>query len=186
MWQYSSSGRVNGLSGNIDINYIFEPKTTSSAPASTSAPKPSTSSTSSASKPATTSSAPKFTAYTAKTTTAVNYRTGPGTNYKKKGTYKKGKSLKVVGISGKWAKVSTGYYVYLKYLKKTTTTATSSKYPYSAKTTTSVNYRSGPGTNYKKKGTYKKGTKVKIKSEKNGWGLMSNGYYVYLKYVKKI
>ena len=170
MWQYSSSGKVNGLSGNIDINYVFEPKSSTSS---------SSSSSSSAASSKTTTS--KFVSYKAKTTSAVNYRTGPGTNYKKKGTYKKGTTITVVGLSGSWAKLSNGYYVYLKYLKKVTSSV---KYPYTAKTTTTVNYRTGPGTNYKVKGQYKKGVKVTIKSAKNGWGRMSNGYYIKLKYVK--
>lgn len=161
MWQYSSSGKVNGLSKSVDINYIFEPKNVQAA--------------------STTQSA--FQAYKARTTTEVNYRTGPGTKYKVKGTYKKGVSIKVVGLSGKWAKLSNGYYVYLKYIAKASAASTV-KYPYSAKTTTKVNYRSGAGTKYKVKGTYQKGVKVTIKSVKNGWGLMSNGYYIYLKYVK--
>ena len=168
MWQYSSSGVVNGLSKKVDINYIFEPKTASTA-ASTTAATP--------------QKAAAFTAYAAKTKTELNYRSGPGTNYKVKGTYKKGAKIKVVGTSGKWAKLSNGYYVYLKYIAKTTAAKTV-KYPYTAKTTTKVNYRSGAGTNYKIKGTYKKGTKVTIKSSKNGWGLMSNGYYIYLKFTK--
>ena len=177
MWQYSSSGKVNGLSGNVDINYIFEPKAAAPAPApKTTSPKASAPAASTAAK------APAFTAYKAKTTSAVNYRTGPGTNYKIKGTYKKGKTIKVVALSGKWSKLNNGYYVCSKYLKKTS--SSSVKYPYKGKTTTSVNYRSGAGTNYKVKGTYKKGTKVTIKSVKNGWGLMSNGYYIYMKYVK--
>ena len=182
MWQYSSSGKVNGLSGSIDINYIFEPKKASSTPAvstpASNAPKTAASASTAASK---------FTAYAAKTTTSVNYRTGPGTNYKVKGVYKKGKAITVVGLSGKWAKLSNGYYVYLKYIKNVGAASTSSsvKCPYTAKTTTSVNYRSGPSTKYKVKGTYAKGVKVTIKSVKNGWGKMSNGYYIYLKYVKK-
>ncbi|MBQ3322922.1 MAG: hypothetical protein IJH05_08785 [Firmicutes bacterium] len=174
MWQYSSSGKVNGLSGNIDINYVFEPKTGSVPAVSTPA----------SNAPKTATSASSFKAYTAKTTDAINYRTGPGTNYKSKGVYKKGTSIKVVGLSGQWAKLSNGYYVYLKYIKKVAAVS-SVKYPYTAKTTTSVNYRTGPSTKYKVKGTYKKGVKVTIKSVKNGWGKMSNGYYIYLKFVKK-
>ena len=172
MWQYSSSGKVNGLKGNIDINYIFEPK--AAAPAV---------STPAAKAPVTATSA--FVSYSAKTKAALKYRTGPGTNYKVKGIYKKGASIKVVGVSGSWAKLSNGYYVSSKYITKvSSSSSTSVKYPRSVKTTTVVNYRSGPGTNYKIKGKYKKGVKVTIKSVKNGWGKMSNGYYIYLKFVK--
>ncbi len=172
MWQYSSSGKVNGLKGNIDINYIFEPK--AAAPAV---------STPAAKAPVTATSA--FVSYSAKTKSALKYRTGPGTNYKVKGIYKKGATIKVVGKSGSWVKLSNGYYVSSKYITKvSSSSSTSVKYPRSVKTTTVVNYRSGPGTNYKIKGKYKKGVKVTIKSVKNGWGKMSNGYYIYLKYVK--
>ncbi len=172
MWQYSSSGRVNGLSGKIDINYIFEPKTSSS---SSSVQSSVSSSGVSSSDPVST-----FASYKAKVKSTANYRTGPGKSYKKKGFYKKGKKVRVVGMSGKWAKLSNGYYMKAKYLVK----IKNSKYPCSAKTTDSVNYRTGPGTSYKIKGTYSKGVKIKIKSVKNGWGKMSNGYYISMKYVK--
>ena len=169
MWQYSSSGVINGLSKKVDINYIFEPKSAAPAPAVSSNPV----------KPA----APKPVSYTTyKVKSKVNYRTGPGTNYKKKGVYKKGKILNVVSISNGWAKLDNGCYLSSKHIKKVSASSGSSSY--TAKTTTSVNYRTGPGTKYKIKGTYKKGTKVTIKSKKNGWGLMSNGYYISLNYVK--
>ena len=184
MWQYSSSGKVNGLSGRIDINYVFEPKASAPAVSTPAAKAPEAATSANTTKPA----ASKFVAYTAKTKTSLKYRTGPGKKYKCKGVFKKGTTVKVVGLSGTWAKLSNGYYSSLKYLTKVSiasTTSTSVKYPYSPKTTTRVNYRTGPGKNYKKKGTYSKGVKVTIKSAKNGWGRMDNGYYIYLKYVKK-
>ena len=56
--------------------------------------------------------------YTAKTTTDVNYRKGPGTKYKRVGTYGKGKTLTVTSVkTNGWAKLSNGRYVYAKYLK---------------------------------------------------------------------
>lgn len=165
MWQYSSSGRVNGISKVVDINYIFEPKNGTPS-VGTNPVQPGM----------------PVTVTTYKTTSKVNYRTGPGTNYKKKGFYKKGKTIKVVSISNNWAKLDNGYYVIAKRIKKVSTSTSSGTY--TAKTTASVNYRTGPGTSYKIKGTYKKGTKVTIKSKKNGWGLMTNGYYISLKYVK--
>ena len=125
---------------------------------------------------------------TGKIKTAVNYRTGPSTSYKKKGTYKKGKTVYVIRTSNGWSKLSTGYWVSSKYITKTVsypkTVSTFKKYK--VKTTDGINYRSGPGTNYKKKGTYNKGTVLTIVSTKNGWGKTSKGYWVKLSYTKKI
>ena len=156
MWQYSSSGKVNGLSGNIDINYIFEPKnataTTYTAPAaSTATPAPSGK---------------------AVTTSKMKYRTGPSTKNKKVGTYKKGTTVYIKSFHGDWAKMTNGYYISRSHLK------------YNAKTTTSVNYRTGPGTKYKKKGTYKAGVAITIVKVKSGWAKISNGKWLSVKYTK--
>ena len=124
--------------------------------------------------------------FTAKTKTSVNYRTGPSTKDKVKGTYKKNKTVSVIREKSGWGQMSSGYWLKLKYTKKVT------KYPvkvfkaYKAKTTTDVNYRKGPGTSYKKAGAYRKGKTITIKAVKNGWGKMSNGYWLDLKYTKKI
>ncbi|MDD6190320.1 MAG: phage tail tip lysozyme [Firmicutes bacterium] len=119
--------------------------------------------------------------YKVKVVSPVNYRTGPGTKYKKKGVYKKGKVLTVVSKSNGWGKLSNGYYVALKHTKKVT-----SKSSYKVKTTSRLNYRTGPGTKYKKKGVYKKGKVLTVVSKSNGWGKLSNGYYVILKHTKKL
>ena len=47
-----------------------------------------------------------------------------------------------------------------------------------------LNIREDAGTNYKVVGTYKKGEKVKIKSEKNGWGKTDKGW-IKLSYTKR-
>ena len=156
MWQYSSSGKINGMSGSVDINYIFEPK----APATTAKP---------AAKPAV---KPAPAGYKATTTTSVNYRKGPSTSKKRVGTYKKGTTIYIKSFHGNWALMTNGYYISRGYLK------------YSAKTTSAVNYRTGPGTKYKKKGTYKKGVTITIVKVKNGWAKMSNGRWLSVKYTK--
>lgn len=82
MWQYTSSGSVNGLDGRIDVNYMFQngqgwdPKV-----------------------------------YKASTTAVMKYRTGPGTKYKSIGKYPKGTRIYIKSQSGNWAKLSTGYYM---------------------------------------------------------------------------
>lgn len=181
MWQYSSSGKVNGLKGSIDINYIFTNGQGGSKVKTTTGKSGSTSKTSTKSTTTTaTSASSSKVLYRAKVTAdSLNYRTGPGVNYKKKGSYKKGDKVNVIGISGSWSKLENGYYASSYYLKKL-------KYPYKAKTTTEVNYRTGPDASYTKKGTYKKGTIITIVSSKNGWAKMDNGYYLYKGYTKKL
>lgn len=170
LWQCTSNGSVAGVQGRVDINFDFSNKV----------------------KPTPTPSLVRY-----KTTDNLNYRTGPGTKYSKKGTYKKGTSLYVSRITNDWGLLANGYYVSMKYMKKysaattstttKSTTKTSSKSKsYKVKTTDYLNYRTGAGTKYKKKGTYKKGKTLTIVSKKNGWGKTSSGYYVYLKYTKKL
>lgn len=126
--------------------------------------------------------------HTAKIKTKLNYRTGPSTKYKKKGTYKKGKVVSVIRTSNGWSQLTNGYWVKSSYTSKVTT------YPknittvksYRVKVKTALNYRTGPGTKYKKKGTYKKGKVLTIVSSKNGWGKTSSGYWIKLSYTKKI
>ena len=153
MWQYSSSGRVNGLSGRADINYIFEPKTAAKPTAST-------------------TSTPAPSGFKAVTTTKMNYRKGPSTKKKKVGFYKKGTTIRIQSFHGNWAKMTNGYYINRSHLK------------YKAKTKEAVNYRKGPGTKYKRVGTYKGGVTVTIVKVKNGWAKMSNGKWLSVKYTK--
>lgn len=58
----------------------------------------------------------KFTAGYYKVDTAVlNVRTGPGTEYKKKGVLYKGKAVKVTAIKGNWGKYSADRWICLDY-----------------------------------------------------------------------
>ncbi|MDO4869057.1 MAG: GH25 family lysozyme [Bacillota bacterium] len=183
MWQYSSSGKVNGLSGSIDINYIFENgqggSSTTPETEATSGDESSQETTAPTTKPTDFTVKP-VTPYKAKTKCKLNYRTGPGTNYTKKGTFRKGKTVNVVGKSGDWSKLKNGYFVKTKRLTKITSSSS-----YKVKVTTDLNYRKGPGTNYKVLGTYSKGKVVTITSKKNGWGKTSKGY-IFLAYTKKL
>ena len=95
MWQYSSSGKVNGLSGNIDINYIYDNGWLATAGAAN---------------------------REAVITCDMNYRTGPGLDCKKVGRYKSGKELHIIRCSGDWAKMRNGYYINRSHLKHTART----------------------------------------------------------------
>ena len=61
-----------------------------------------------------------------KTKSKTKYYSGPGTKYKKKGTYSKGKKVTVIRISGKWSQLTNGYWVKTSGLSKVKT------YPYAA------------------------------------------------------
>ena len=131
--------------------------------------------------------------HTSKIKTALNYRTGPSTKYKRIGTYKKNKVVSIIRTQDGWGMMSNGYWIKLSYTSKQTTypqkvssSSSSASKSYKVKTTAALNYRTGPSTSYKRKGTYKKGTKLTIVSSKNGWGKMSNGYWVKLSYTKKV
>lgn len=236
MWQYTSGGSVSGISGRVDMNFIYEKDTGAGKWVKTDSGKYmylksdgryacsewithggyryyinsskvrvtgykkigyyyyGFSSSGKMYKSTTVAigtkkyrfaSSGKSILYTAKTTDALNYRTGPGTGYKVKGTYAKGKVIYVVREKDGWGRTSGGYWVKLSYTKKITKYP-QSIYPYKVKTTDALNYRTGPGTSYKIKGTYSKGKILTVVSAKNGWGKLKNGYWVKLSYTKKI
>lgn len=59
--------------------------------------------------------------------------------------------------------------------------------PYMAEVTASrLNYRTGPSLSYKIISTFKKGEKIEIVEEKDGWGRVENKGWVSLQYVKKL
>lgn len=119
---------------------------------------------------------PKAKTYTKyKTTAKVNYRTGAGTSYDKGGTLAKGTVISVEdGYSKKvdgytWVRFKLdgkNYYVAKEYLEKN---VTYTKY----KTTTKVNYRTGPGTSYDKGGSLAQGTVISVE---DGYSKSADGY----------
>ncbi|MGE5422895.1 MAG: N-acetylmuramoyl-L-alanine amidase [Ignavibacteriales bacterium] len=109
----------------------------------------------------------------------VNIRSGPGSNYVKKGSLLQGAIVTVNASTGQWCKVSlrsglTGW-VNKSYLKinwssstpvKTTTVSKAAKIEI---TTKIANLRSGPGTKYVIKAKAKKGDKLELLGNNNGW-----------------
>ena len=57
-------------------------------------------------------------------------------------------------------------------------------YLFKAKTTHKIKYRKGPGKKYAIKGTFKKGTTVRIIKQSGSWSQMKNGYWVKTRYLK--
>lgn len=183
-WQYSEEGEVNGISSTVDCNFWYT-NTKISA---------SSSSASTSSTPAPSAALTILTTYT--TTAGVNYRTGCGTNYTKKGSVAKGKPVDVVygwyktvdGVQWRKVKINGSYYYmsgnYLKY-------ETLVKYS----PTIRLNYRTGTGTNYSVRGKLAKGSTIQIVK---GWSRTVDGnrwykvkledgsyYYVMAKYLTK-
>jgi uncharacterized protein YgiM (DUF1202 family) len=146
--------------------------------------------------------------------TSVNMRSGPGTNYSLVGTIAKGITVDVLAKSGDWYYIrmtngKTAYIIkgYLNVILTPSATASATVIPTVAPTATptatqpstiqkgeisncqtSVNMRSGPGTNYALLGTITKGTQVDILKKSGSWYQirLENGSdaYVLANYVK--
>ena len=110
-------------------------------------------------------------------TSDLNVRTGPGTSYSVKTVIKKGTPVTKVAQYGNWAKIQvngTTGYASLSYLdgltgssSSTTTPSNSSKTVYV--TASSLNVRSGAGTNYSVIGNMQKGASATVVGSSNGW-----------------
>ena len=119
----------------------------------------------------------------------LNMRTGPATSYASKGYVKPG-TYTVTKESNGWGKLSSnGYWVALKYAPKTTASNpnngnTGAASIYKVKVTaTSLNLRTGPGTNYSSRGKAVKGALFDIVDTKDGWGQVSTtGAWIKLSY----
>ena len=111
----------------------------------------------------------------------VNIRSGPGTNYKKLGKLRRGQTVAVSNVKGKWAEITwTGSkkgYVHTDYLKFETVSneptidipSTDPGSVGAAIATGNVNVRSGPNTNYKKLGKLRRGQTVAVWSITGKW-----------------
>ena len=107
------------------------------------------------------------------TASTLNVRSGAGTNYASIGSVTKGQKLSVVSKSGSWYKINyngrTGY-VSSDYVQEASGTATppaeSTTYTVTAST---LNVRSGAGTNYASIGSVTKGQKLSVVSKSGSW-----------------
>ncbi len=116
------------------------------------------------------------------TTTSVNFRNGAGTSYRIIATLSKGTKVEVISESSGWTKVKydgrLGYIAsnYLEDIKINSNTSVTKEV-----STDSLNVRSGPNTSYSVLGKLKKGTKVSVISENNGWSKINyNGKEAYV------
>ena len=130
IWQYSESGSVPGVSGSVDMNWIFKDYT-STKPATT--------------KPVTKPSNVKKTDYSVKVTAqaGLNVRKGAGTNYSIITVLKCGTVVTVSKVSGNWGYVGKyGGWICLDYTAKvgTTSTVKSDKVYYTVKSGDTLSY----------------------------------------------
>ncbi len=130
IWQYSESGSVPGVSGSVDMNWIYKDYTST---------KPSTT------KPATKPSSVKKTDYSVKVTAqaGLNVRKGAGTNYNVITALKCGTMVSVSKVSGNWGYVGKyGGWICLDYTAKVSTTSTvkSDKVYYTVKSGDTLSY----------------------------------------------
>ncbi len=130
IWQYSESGSVPGVSGSVDMNWIFKDYT-STKPATT--------------KPVTKPSNVKKTDYSVKVTAqaGLNVRKGAGTNYSIITALKCGTVVTVSKVSGNWGYVGKyGGWICLDYTAKVSTTSTvkSDKVYYTVKSGDTLSY----------------------------------------------
>ena len=130
IWQYSESGSVPGISGSVDMNWIFKDYT-STKPATT--------------KPVTKPSSVKKTDYSVKVTAqaGLNVRKGAGTNYNIITALKCGTLATVSKVSGNWGYVGKyGGWICLDYTAKvgTTSTVKSDKVYYTVKSGDTLSY----------------------------------------------
>lgn len=114
----------------------------------------------------------------------VNLRSGPSTSYNRIATLQKSDALTILEKSGDWYKVTvkatgkTGY-VYASYVKIVSSGATPTPVPTATPTPASgtrgtinasgVNFRTGPGTDYKIQSTLNKGTAVTVLGTSGNW-----------------
>ena len=130
IWQYSESGSVPGISGSVDMNWIYKDYTST---------KPSTT------KPVTKPSNVKKTDYSVKVTAqaGLNVRKGAGTNYNVITALKCGTVVSVSKVSGNWGYVGKyGGWICLDYTAKvgTTSTVKSDKVYYTVKSGDTLSY----------------------------------------------
>ncbi|MBY0062717.1 SH3 domain-containing protein [Priestia aryabhattai] len=106
------------------------------------------------------------------TASTLNVRSGAGTSYASIGSVTKGQKLSVVSKSGSWYKINyngrTGY-VSSDYVQASGTTTPPTESTTYIVTASTLNVRSGAGTNYAAIGSVTKGQKLSVVSKSGSW-----------------
>ena len=153
-WQYTSSGKISGVSGNVDVNIRYMDNVSSSNYSSSSASNSSTHS--------------KLCGYV--TANHLNIRKYPNSNKDTPivGTLNCGDDVHITAYNNGWFEVDTNEWVSGKYIKGSKVGKVNAS---------SLNFRSTPeilSTNKIK--SYPKNTKVEIVGESGDWYITKYGY----------
>ncbi|MGG1072522.1 SH3 domain-containing protein [Priestia megaterium] len=106
------------------------------------------------------------------TASMLNVRSGAGTNYASIGSVTKGQKLSVVSKSGSWYKINYNGrmgYVSSDYVQVSGTATPSAESTTYTVTASTLNVRSGAGTNYASIGSVTKGQKLSVVSKSGSW-----------------
>ncbi|MDD4494464.1 MAG: SH3 domain-containing protein, partial [Eubacteriales bacterium] len=103
----------------------------------------------------------------------LNVRKGPGTQYSIVKVLRYNTRLYTYGSSGNWLNIGSGQWIYGGY--------TASSQPVKAVAVTvktSLNVRSGPGTNYSIVGKFYAGNVTDVLESRNGWCRIDNSRWI--------
>lgn len=166
-WQYTSSGRVNGINGNVDMNYIFEPGAWEVQESGS---------------------------YKMKLTGIDEYYNKAGwLKWAGQYYYLDGNFARISGMvklgayyygfdgNGISMRNGIGWFGYCGYSFDTSGRSIISKIKIRKK----AKYYTGPSTKYQKKGTYKKGKKYYVLQRSGKWSQLNTGYWVKTSYLTK-
>ena len=130
---------------------------------------------------------------TVKTTTGLNVRSGPGTGYARIKTLSPGTAVSIYEyrtVDGvKWGRIQTSQWVCMTYVSLSAQASGEENWTGTGTviSSTNLNVRSGPGTNYARVGQLTPGTKIEIteqtKVSGTSWGKTAQGW-VCMSYVK--
>ncbi len=130
---------------------------------------------------------------TVKTTTGLNVRSGPGTGYARIKTLSPGTAVSIYEyrtVDGvKWGRIQTSQWVCMTYVSLSAQASGEENWTGTGTviSSTNLNVRSGPGTNYTRVGQLTPGTKIEIteqtKVSGTSWGKTAQGW-VCMSYVK--
>lgn len=188
MWQYTETGSVSGIKGNVDVNTCYRDYPTFikkygyngyGQPGGDEPEEPST------------ADASKFGTYKI-TTDSLNVRTGAGTGFGIVGSLSRGDEVYVYDEKDGWGMISFSDSIGWISLnsayssKQSDYITTKTALGFYDINTDSLNVRSGAGTSNSKVGSLSRGDTVFITGINGGWGCYNYGYgkkgWIYLEY----